>query len=72
MENAVKKVIEKSGKKQKEVYEITGIKQSTLSTRMNKEIKGTLEWSIELAKELNVKRYSIVKDGYTINVRVNK
>lgn len=72
MENAVKKVIEKSGKKQKEVSEITGIKQSTLSTRMNKEIQGTIEWSIEVAKELNVKSYSIVKDGYTINVRVNK
>ena len=70
--NAIKEVIEKSKKKQKEVSEITGIKQSTLSTRMNKEIKGTLEWSIEVAKELNVKNYSIVKDGYTINVRVNK
>ena len=70
--NAIKEVIKKSKKKQKEVSEITGIKQSTLSTRMNKEIKGTLEWSIEVAKELNVKNYSIVKDGYTINVRVNK
>lgn len=72
MENAVKKVIEQSGKKQKEVSEITGIKQSTLSKRTTKEVCGTIEWSIEVAKELNVKRFSIVKDGYTINVKINK
>jgi hypothetical protein len=69
MENAVKKVIEKSGKKQKEVSEITGIKQSTLSTRMNKDIQGTIEWSLEVAKELNIKSYSIVRNGYQINVK---
>ena len=69
MENAVRKVIEKSGKKQKEVSEITGIKQSTLSTRMNKDIQGTIEWSLEVAKELNIKSYSIVRNGYQINVK---
>jgi len=69
MENALKKVIEKSGKKQKEVSEITGIKQSTLSTRMNKDVQGTIEWSLEVAKELNVKSYSIVKNGYQINIK---
>jgi len=39
---------------------------------MNKEVCGTIEWSIEVAKELKVKRFSIVKDGYTINVKINK
>lgn len=67
--NALKEVINQSKKKQKEVSEITGIKQSTLSTRMNKEVQGTIEWSLEVAKELNVKRYSIVKDGYEIKIK---
>jgi hypothetical protein len=67
--NAIKEVINKSKKKQKEVSEITGIKQSTLSTRMNKDIQGTIEWSLEVAKELNVKSYSIVKNGYQINIK---
>jgi predicted XRE-type DNA-binding protein len=67
--NAIKEVINKSKKKQKEVSEITGIKQSTLSTRMNKDIQGTIEWSLEVAKELNVKSYSVVKNGYKINIK---
>jgi hypothetical protein len=67
--NAIKEVINKSKKKQKEVSEITGIKQSTLSTRMNKDIQGTIEWSLEVAKELNVKSYSVVKNGYQINIK---
>ena len=67
--NAIKEVINKSKKKQKEVSEITGIKQSTLSTRMNKDIQGTIEWSLEGAKELNVKSYSIVKNGYQLNIK---
>jgi hypothetical protein len=67
--NAIKEVINKSKKKQKEVSEITGIKQSTLSTRMNKDIQGTIEWSLEVAKELNVKSYSIVKNGYQLNIK---
>ena len=67
--NAIKEVIKKAKKDQKDVCEITGIKQSTLSSRMNREMKGTIEWSLEVAKELNVKRYSIVKDGYQINIK---
>jgi len=35
-----------------------------------KQIIEQLQRSIEIAKELNVKKYTIVRDGYTISVRV--
>lgn len=67
--NAIKEVMEKANVTQKDVCEKLNIKQSTLSKRMNKDIQGTIEWSLEVAKELNVKSYSIVKNGYQINIK---
>ena len=67
--NAIKGVMEKANVTQKEVCEKLNIKQSTLSSRMNREMKGTIEWSLELAKEFNVKSYSTAKDGYQINIK---
>lgn len=67
----IKEVMNKGKVTQKEVCEKIGVKQSTLSKRMNKEIKGSIEQSLEIAKELNVKSYFIVKDGYTIRVTKN-
>jgi|GEM_PF-6920108 len=68
--NPIKQVIEQGNSNQKEVGKRLGIKQSTLSARMIKEVKGSIEWSIEVAKELNIKKYSIVKDGYTVSVKI--
>lgn len=68
--NPIKQVIEEAGSNQKEVGKRLNIKQSTLSARMIKEVKGTIDWSIEVAKELNVKKYTIVKDGYVISVKI--
>jgi len=70
MENPIRQVIKQAKSSQKEVCEKLNINQSTLSSRMLKDVKGTIEWSIEIAKELNVKKYTIVRDGYTISVRV--
>lgn len=67
----IKEVMKKANVKQKEVCEKIGVNQSTLSNRMNKEIIGSIEQSLEIAKELNVKSYFIVKDGYTISVKKN-
>ena len=68
--NPIKTVLQKAKKEQKEVCEITGIKQSTLSSRMNREMKGSIEYSIEIARELKVKSYSIFKDGCEIKVKI--
>ena len=68
--NPIKKVIEQAGSTKKEVGKRLNIKQSTLSARMIKEVKGSIDWSIEVAKELNVKKYTIVKDGYVISVKI--
>lgn len=65
----IKEVMKKANVKQKEVCEKLKINQSTLSNRMNKEVQGTIEWSLEVAKELNVKNYTIVKNGYQIKVK---
>ena len=68
--NPIRQVIEQAETTQKEVSKRLNIKQSTLSARMIKEVKGSIEWSIEVAKELNVKRYTIVKDEYVIAVKI--
>lgn len=65
----IKEVMKKANVKQKEVCEKLKINQSTLSNRMNKEVQGTIEWSLEVAKELNVKTYTILKNGYQIKVK---
>lgn len=70
--NALKLVAEKSKKQQKELTGILGVKQSTLSHRMNKEVQGTIEWSIELAKEIGIKSYSLVKEDYSIHVKIKR
>jgi len=36
-----------------------------------KHIIKTIERSIEIAKELNVNKYTIVRDGYVISVKLN-
>lgn len=64
----IKEVMKKANIKQKDVCERLGVNQSTLSTRAKKEIAGSIEHSIEIAKEFKVKKFSIVKDFYTINV----
>jgi predicted XRE-type DNA-binding protein len=69
--NPIKQVIDQAGVTQKEVVKRLNIKQSTLSARMIKEVKGSIEWSIEVAKELNIKKYTIVKDGYVVSVKIN-
>jgi len=68
MKNAIKEVIDKAKSNQKEVCNRLGLKQSTLSKRMNKEIQGTIEWSLEVAQELGVKTYSIENENYKIKV----
>jgi len=70
MNHPIKEVMKKANIKQKDVCEKLDINQSTLSKRMNKEIQGSLEHSIEIAKEFKVKRFSIVKDYYVINVTI--
>jgi len=70
MENPIRQVIKQAKSSQKEVCEKLNINQSTLSSRMLKDVKGTIEWSIEIAKELNIKKYTIVRDGYSVVVRV--
>lgn len=72
MNHPIKEVMKKANVKQKEVCEKLDIKQSTLSKRMNKEIQGSLEQSIEIAKEFNIKRISIVREDYTLNVVMKK
>jgi transcriptional regulator with XRE-family HTH domain len=67
--NIIKELVKDSGKKQKEIATKLGIKENTFSTRLNKEVQGTIEWSLEVAKELNVKSYSIVKNGYEIKIK---
>ncbi len=69
-EHPITQVLKKAKKKQSEACEIMQVKQSTLSHRMLKEIKGSIEHSIEVAKALNVKNYSIINNGYTIKVTI--
>jgi predicted XRE-type DNA-binding protein len=72
MENAIKTVIDKSKKNQKEICAIMNLKQSTISKRMNKEMKGTIEWAIEVAIEIGVKSFSILKDGCVVSIKIKK
>lgn len=72
MSHPIKEVMKKANVKQKDVCEKLDINQSTLSKRMNKEIQGSLEQSIEIAKEFKVKRFSIVREDYTLNVVMKK
>ena len=72
MNHPIKEVMKKANVKQKDVCEKLDINQSTLSKRMNKEIQGSLEQSIEIAKEFNVKIFSIVREDYTLNVVMKK
>lgn len=64
----IKEVMNKAKASQKEVCEKIGVKQSTLSKRMNKEIKGSIEQSIDIAKAFEIKKFLIVRDGYEIRV----
>ena len=68
--NAINEVIKLAGKSQTQVCKITGIKQSLLSYQMNHEIVGSIEKSIEIARELNVKRFSFEKNGAKITVKL--
>lgn len=70
MEHPINQVLKKAKKKQSEVCEIMQIKQSTLSRRTLHDIKGSIEHSIEVAKALNVKKFSIVKEHCTINIKI--
>ncbi len=72
MNHPIKEVMKKANIKQKDVCEKLDINQSTLSKRMSKEIQGSLEQSIEIAKEFKVKRFSIVREDYTLNVVMKK
>lgn len=67
--NPIKELVEKSGKTQKSIAESIGIKENTFSQRLNKEVQGTIEWSLEVAKELGVESYCIVKNGYEIKIK---
>jgi len=71
MENPIKTVIDKAKSTPKEAYTKLGVKQCTFSRRMNTEVQGSIEWSIEVAKELNVNKYTIVRDGYVVSVKLN-
>lgn len=66
----IKEVLRKAKVSQKEVCEKTGLKQSTLSSRMNREIEGSLEQSIDIAKAFEIKKFLIVRDGYEIRVNL--
>ena len=68
--NAIKQVIVLAGKSQKEASEICDIKQSLLSYQMNNNIIGTIEKSINIARDLGVKRYTIEKNGAVISVKL--
>jgi len=68
--NPIKQVIKQAKSSQKEVCDLLEIKQSTLSARMIKDVKGSIEWSIDVAKELKVNKYTIVGDGYDVTVRI--
>ena len=72
MNHPIKEVMKKANVKQKDVCEKLDINQSTLSKRMNKEIQGSLEQSIEIAKEFKIKKFSIVKENNTLNVVMKK
>jgi len=66
--NAIKQIVEKSKLTQKEISEITGVKESTLSFRATHEVKGTIENALELARQLGQKRAVFYKDGFKISV----
>jgi len=68
--NPIKTVLEKAKITQKEYCEKTKVRQSTMSHRMNNDVHGSIEWSIEVAKELNIRSYKIVGDGYEVRVRI--
>jgi transcriptional regulator with XRE-family HTH domain len=68
--NPIKQIIKQAKSSQKEVCEKMNVPQGTMSHRMNKDVRGTIEWSIEVAKELNVRTFKIVTDSYSITISI--
>jgi len=68
--NPIKTVLEKAKVSQRDYCDITGQKQSTMSHRMNNDVHGSIEWSIEVAKELNIRSYKIMGDVYEVRVQI--
>ena len=70
MKHPIKEVIDLAGFNQIEASRALGISQPLLSYRMRKEIEGSIEQSIEMAKTLRVKQYEIVAAGYSLKVKI--
>jgi len=66
--NPIKKVIALGNSTQKEVANKMGIKQATLSHRMNHAVKGSLEWAIDIAKEIEVNEFTIIYGDFECKI----
>lgn len=70
MKHPIKEVIDLAGFNQLEASRALGISQPLLSYRMRKEIEGSIEQSIEMAKTLRVKQYEIIAPDYSLKVKI--
>lgn len=70
MKHPIKEVIDLAGFNQLEASKALGISQPLLSYRMRKEIEGSIEQSIEMAKTLGVKQYEIIAPDYSLKVKI--
>jgi len=70
MKHPIKEVIDLAGLNQIEASRALGISQPLLSYRMRKQVEGSIEQSIEMAKALRVKQYEIVTPDYSLKVKM--
>jgi hypothetical protein len=68
--NPLKEVLRIAKKNQKTAAKALNVKQSIMSYRMNNNIVGSIEMSIEAAKALNVKTYTLECVGYSVTVKM--
>jgi hypothetical protein len=69
-DNPIKQVVKQAKSSQKEICQLSQIPQSTMSKRMKSDVKGSLEWSIEVAKMLGVRSGKVYGDGYELSFKI--
>lgn len=68
--NALKQIMEIANARAIDIYPKIGVKQATFSKRLKGDVKGSIEWSIEVARELGVKKYTIYQDNCIIKIQL--
>ena len=68
--NPIKQVMQITNARAIDIYPKIGVKQATFSKRLTSDVKGSIEWSIEVARELGIKKFTIYQDNCVIKIQL--